>query len=122
MAVDSGSRRYSITMVVPAALLAYGVTSLLVGHRWIGSVGAAVVAWLLWRQHPRARFAAYIFLSAVALRSLVTGSWPILAFAVGVLVVLQTRSARRHWPRLAWGWPRSLRGPAGEAGDRMTPP
>jgi hypothetical protein len=78
------------------------------------------VAVLLGRRHPRARFAAYVLLSAVAARAVAVTAWPALAFAVAAIAVLQTPAAARAWPRLAPGRTRS---PEREpAGDRMTRP
>src|SRR5262245_31492041 len=47
-----------------------------------------------------ARFTAYIFFSALALRAVTSGRWLTLAFAVGGVLLLQAPSARAAWPRL----------------------
>jgi hypothetical protein len=101
---DLGARRPFVIGLVVVALLAYAGLALFVESRGISGLAAAIVAWLLGRRHPRARFAAYIFLSAVGLRSVMTEHWATLAFAVILLGVLQIPSARRAWPRLTWRW------------------
>jgi hypothetical protein len=95
-----GERLVMIAMA--GGLVVYAGLALL-AHRWLSALVAPVVAVLLARRHPRARFAAYVFYSALALRSLVTGAWPPLVFAAAAIVALQTRSARRAWPRLTPG-------------------
>ena len=79
-------------------------------------------AWLLWRRHPRARFAAYIFLSALGLRAAVAGLWATLLFAAAAMVLLQTPAAQRAWPRLTPRWPRRRTEIDGDGGDRMARP
>ena len=61
---------------------------------------APLVAALLWMQHPRARFAAYIFFTVAAVRGLFRGAWPVTAFAIAAILLLQTPAAARAWPRL----------------------
>jgi hypothetical protein len=85
-----------------AALLAYAAIALSLGW-WPSALAAPIVAWLLWRRHRRARFAAYVFFSMV--RAIVTASWPLTAFALGALGALQLPAARRAWPRLTRGRP-----------------
>jgi hypothetical protein len=122
MPSDLGAGRSLLIASVAVALLAYSAVALFVESRWVSGLLGAVVAWLLWRQHPRARFAAYIFLSAVGLRGVMGGHWATFSFAVALLVLLQTPAARGAWPGLTWRW--SLRPrPVGEeedADDRMT--
>jgi hypothetical protein len=77
-------------------------------RRWVSTVAAAVVAVLLACSHRRARFAAYIFFSALAVRGTVTGVWALPLYGGIVLAAMQTAAARRAWPRLARG--RLLRG------------
>jgi hypothetical protein len=107
-----------------AALIGYAVIAPSVGHRWISGVVAPAVAVLLWRRHPRARFAAYIFLSAVGVRAALEGQWPALLFAATAILVLQTPAARRVWPRLSLRWPGRLTRPTDnrERDDRMSRP
>jgi hypothetical protein len=105
MPSDLGAGRSLFIASAAVALLAYSAV-LFVEWRWVSGLLGAVVAWLLWRQHPRARFAAYIFLSAIALRSAMGGSWAAFVFAVALLVLLQTPAAQGAWPRLTWRWSR----------------
>jgi len=65
---------------------------------------------LLWGRHRCARFSAYVFFSALALRRLVTGSWALVVFAGASVLVLQTPAAGRAWPRLVAGGRSSTRG------------
>jgi hypothetical protein len=95
-------------MLVPAALVAYAGASL-ADRRWWTAAAAAVVAGLLVTQHRRGRFAAYVLVSGIALRAVVTAAWPALAFAIAVVAALQTRAARRAWPRLVPGLRRGPR-------------
>lgn len=102
-----------------AALVVYAGLAALEGW-WLSAGAAPVVAALLWRRHPRARFATYVLLSVVAARAVVAAAWPALVFAVAAIAVLQTPAAARAWPRLALGRTRSPTGPPG--GDRMARP
>ena len=86
-------------LFLPVALLAYAIAALIQAW-WLSAAVAPVVAWLLWTRHPRARFTAYIFLSVLSARALITGTWPLLAFALGVIGALQLPAARRAWPRI----------------------
>jgi len=124
MSLDPRPHRPLVVAIMTVALLAYAVAALSIGSRWISGLLAPVVAWLLWRRHPRARFAAYIFLSGVGLRSAVVGHWATLLFAAVAIVALQTAAARRAWPRLVprWPWRHTRAGGDGECGDRMTRP
>jgi hypothetical protein len=110
----------SLAVVMTASLLVYAVVALAVRHWWISGAAAPVVAYLLWRSHPRARFAAYVFFSVVALRGAMGDSWGAAAYAVAAIVLLQTPAALRAWPRLRFG-ERPGRGPRGP-GDRMARP
>jgi hypothetical protein len=79
-----------------------------------------VTAVLLWRRHPRARFASYVLLSVTVLRGAIIGAWVLAVLAVAGLLVLQTPAARQAWPRLRPGW---RRGPAtSNDGDTMARP
>jgi hypothetical protein len=95
-----------VRIVLAVALLLYAAVALLEGW-WPSAVFAPVVAWLLWRRHRRARFAAYIFFSVMTVRGILTGSWPLVLFALAVIGAFQLPAARRAWPRLTPG--RSLR-------------
>lgn len=91
-------------------LLLYAALAL-AAHRWISGLVAPLVAALLIARHPRARFSAYVFFSALAVRGLVAGAWALALFAGGAIVVMQTPPAVRAWPRVALGRTR----PAGDA-------
>jgi hypothetical protein len=63
-------------------------------------LAAPYVAALLWRRHPRARFATYVFLTHETVRGLHFHRWDaVLAAAAGVLL-LQLPAARRWAPSL----------------------
>ena len=87
-----------------AALVAYTGVAFINGW-WPSVVFSPILAWLLWRRHPRARFAAYIFFSVMAARAFFAGSWPLAVFALGAIGALQLPAARRAWPRLTPGRP-----------------
>lgn len=95
--------RPAVAVLLPLALLAYAVVALGVARWWVSGLAAPVVGALLWRRHPRARFAAYVFFSVVALRGLVGRHWAAVLFAAGAVVLMQTPAARRAWPRLRPG-------------------
>src|SRR5437870_12818869 len=67
--------RPAVTVVLPLALVAYACVALGVAHWWVSGLVAPVVAALLWRRHPRARFAAYVFLSPVPLPGPLAHRW-----------------------------------------------
>ena len=98
--------------LLPLACVAYAATALVWRHSWISTLAGALVAFFLWRRVGRARFAAYIFFSAMAIRSALTEAWPTLAFAVVAVAAMQTPAAFAAWPRLR---PGAVRG----GGDRM---
>ena len=81
-------------------------------ERWGSALVAIIVAGLLGASHRRARFAAYVFLTALAIRGALAGMWEGPIYAGIVLAAMQTAAARRAWPRLVRG---QLRG----ADDRM---
>lgn len=89
-----------IVVLLPLALLAYAAYALLVAHGWVSGLAAPVVAALLWRRHPRARFSAYVLLSVVVVRGLVRAEWGAAAFGALVIAVLQSPPAVRTWPRV----------------------
>ena len=101
-------------------LVAYAVIAL-AQHRFLSGVAAPVVAALLVWRHPRARFSAYLFFSAVFLRGVVSGAWPMALFAAAGILVLQLAPARRAWPRLVPGATRSASTRADDC-SRMAPP
>jgi hypothetical protein len=93
-----------VPIVFLVTLLAYAGVALINGW-WPSTVFASILAWLLWRRHPRARFAAYIFFSVMAARAVFIGSWPLALFALAAIGALQLPAARRAWPRLTPGRP-----------------
>lgn len=93
----------AVMIVSVGALVLYAIVALTVGHWWISGAVAPLVAVLLARRHRRARFSAYIVWSVVVLRSVATRHWP-LALAGGLaILVLQSPTAARLWPRLRPG-------------------
>lgn len=115
---------FPLRWLLPAALVAYALAALAAGPRWISALAALLVALLLGRRHPRARFAAYIFLSAVGARGVLTGQWAPVLFAAALVLALQTAAAQALWPRLRPRGRGGVSGPGGqpEGGDRMNPP
>ena len=105
MASSSASER-AVVVAVAGGLVVYAVLAL-AAHRFLSGLAAPLVAALLARRHPRARFTAYVFFSALLVRGLVAGAWPLALFAGAAILVLQTRPARRAWPRLVAGATRS---------------
>ena len=69
-----------VTALIVTGLVVYAACAL-VAHRWLSGLAAPAVAILLATRHPRARFAAYVFFSALTLRGLVAGGWAMVAFA-----------------------------------------
>lgn len=63
-------------------------------------LAAPYVGVLLWRCHPRARFATYVFLSHEALRGLHFRRWDAVLVALAAIALLQLPSARRYAPLL----------------------
>jgi len=96
-----GSR--PVVVLLPVACVAYAATALAWRHSWVSAAAGALLAWFLWRRLPRARFAAYVFFSAMAIRGALTAAWPTLAFAVVAVLALQTPAALAAWPRLRPG-------------------
>ena len=95
--------RPAVVGLLSAALLAYAVVALAAARWWISGLAAPVVAVVLWRRHPRARFAAYVFFTVVALRGLAGRHWAAVLFAAAAVGLMQTAAARRAWPRLGPG-------------------
>jgi glucose dehydrogenase len=63
-------------------------------------LAAPYVAWLVWRQKPRARFAAYVFLTHEAVRGIHFHRRDAVAIAVLWVLLLQLPAARRFMPSL----------------------
>src|SRR5262249_43758948 len=59
-----------VAAVLVASLLIYAVVAV-TRHWWPSAVMAPLLAMLLWQRHGRARFAAYVFFSVMAVRGLV---------------------------------------------------
>src|SRR5512145_1968628 len=71
-----------VVLLLPLACLVSGAVAVALRGAWLAAAAAILVAWLLWRRHRRARFAAYVYFTAVALRAALLARWPTLAFAV----------------------------------------
>ena len=110
--LESSTSRF-IAVALPVTLLVYALVAALVLHRRISAAAALFVGILLWRRHRRARFSAYVFLSAVAVRGVLTHVWPLAAGAAAAIALLQLPAARRAWPSVT---------SARFNGDRMAPP
>jgi hypothetical protein len=94
--------RWLVVWGVVGSLLAYAASAAS-QQRWLSVLAASVVAALLAWSHRRARFAAYVYLTALAIRGALTGMWALPLYAAVVLAVMQTTPARRAWPRLVPG-------------------
>ena len=82
-------------------------------------LAAPYVAWLVWRRHPRARFAAYVFLTHEALRGVHLRRWDAVALAALWILLLQLPAARRWLPSLR---PAEMRARWRRRGGRPTAP
>jgi hypothetical protein len=91
-----------VVIALAVALVSYAIVAA-AAHRWISTLVAPLLAGLMLTRHPRARFSAYVFFSAVAARGLMTGAWPLVVFGGTAIVVLQTPPAVRAWPRVVGG-------------------
>ena len=78
--------------------------------------GAAYIGYLCWRQSPRARFAAYVFLTVDIMRSGRGSHWGTVAIDLVVLSILQLPWVRAVYPSI---YPCQLRG---RRGSRATSP
>ncbi len=63
-------------------------------------LAAPYVGLLLWRRHPRARFAVYVFLTHEIARGLHFRHWDAVALALAWIALLQLPAARRYAPSL----------------------
>jgi len=71
------------------------------GHVWNYLAYGLAAPWvgiLLWRRHPRARFAAYVFLAHEAGRGAHLRHWGAVWLALAWIASLQLPSARRYAP------------------------
>jgi hypothetical protein len=94
-------------VLMATALVLYAVVAVAWLHRWPSAVAAVIVALLLWRRHPRARFSAYIVLTVMAARAALAGEWVMLGLALAAVALMQTAAAARAWPRLRPGMTRA---------------
>lgn len=89
-------------------------------------LAAPWVAWLVWRRRPRARFAAYVFLSHETVRGLHFHRRDAVALAVLWVLLLQLPAARRYMPSLRPAemrarWRRALTGPRDDSASGGRP-
>jgi hypothetical protein len=63
-------------------------------------LAAPYVAWLVWQRRPRARFAAYVFLTHESVRGMHFHRRDAVAIAVLWVLLLQLPAARRYMPSL----------------------
>ena len=96
------SLRSPVVWTLAASLLVYAGVAV-TRHWWPSTIAAPVVAALLAWRHPRARFAAYVFFSVMAIRGVVSGLWALPAYAAVAVALMQTPAARRAWPPLEPG-------------------
>lgn len=61
---------------------------------------APYIGTLLWRRHPRARFAVYVFLTHEVVRGLHFRHWNAIGLALASVLLLQLPAARRYAPSL----------------------
>jgi hypothetical protein len=62
--------------------------------------GAAYIGYLCWRQSPRARFAAYVFLSVDVVRALRGSHWLTIVIDLVVLSLMQLPAVRAIYPSI----------------------
>jgi len=91
-----------VVIALAGGLVVYAAIAL-IAHRFVSGLVAPLVAALLIARHPRARFSAYVFFSALAVRGLVAGAWALALFAGAAIVAMQTPPAVRAWPRVVAG-------------------
>ena len=85
------------------SLAGFRVANFAAEHPWnYVAYGAAApyVARLVWRGHPRARFAAYVFLTHEAVRGVHFRRWDAVLVAALWILLLQLPAARRFMPSL----------------------
>ncbi len=64
------------------------------------TIGAPYVGYLFWRGSPRARLAAYVFLSFDILRSARLAHWLPMMLDIAIILLLQTPAMRRLYPSM----------------------
>ena len=105
---ESSSAERVVIVALVGGLLLYAALAL-AAHRFVSGLAAPLVAGLLVARHSRARFSAYVFFSALVVRGLVAGAWPLALFGGVAIVVMQMPPAVRVWPRVVAGRPRADR-------------
>ena len=90
-------------------------------------LAAPYVAWLVWQRRPRARFAAYVFLTHETVRGLHFHRRDAVAAAMLWVLLLQLPAARRWMPSLRPSemrerWRRRLTGARGTPRQEPPPP
>jgi hypothetical protein len=80
--------------------------------------GAAYIGYLCWRQSPRARFAAYVFVSVDILRAVRGSHWLTVVIDLVVLSIMQLPSVRAVYPSIR---PRDRRGLRGSQPTSLIP-
>jgi hypothetical protein len=73
------------------------------GMLLIYGCGTAYTGYLCWRQSPRARFAAYIFLSVDVMRVIRGSHWLTVLIDLAVIIVMQTPTFRAVYPPIRPG-------------------
>ena len=73
--------------------------------------GAAYIGYLCWQQSPRARFAAYVFLSVDIVRAVRGSHWLTVVIDLVVLSLMQLPSVRAIYPSIRPGERRGFRDP-----------
>lgn len=91
-----------VSVALVASLVVYAAVAV-TRHWWPSAAMAPLLAVLLWRRYRRARFAAYVFFSVMAVRGVLTGVWGLPAYALAAVGLLQTPAAFAVWPRLQPG-------------------
>jgi hypothetical protein len=100
--VAPDSARSAVVWAIPGSLLVYAAIAAR-EQRWGSALAACIVAALLWCSYRRARFAAYVFFTALAVRGAFAGMWALPVYAGLALAAMQMAAARRAWPRLVRG-------------------
>lgn len=65
--------------------------------------GSAYIAYLCWRRSPRARFAAYIFLTVDVVRAVRGNHWWTLVIDLALIAIMQMRAFREVYPSIQPG-------------------
>jgi hypothetical protein len=73
--------------------------------------GAAYIGYLCWRRSPRARFAAYVFLTVDTMRAVRGSHWWTVLIDLAAVIVLQMPACRAVYPSIRPGDLRGRRRP-----------